>query len=124
MPENVSLPFPAYDPTSVNRASSAMVALTTDTSLSSSRGYRRNISDGNDAVEDDPYDTKTGGPNARFPKAKALHKVAWGSSSRSESEPKSLAPPDTNKRSINGNHNFRRAARKGPPGSSNEPNSD
>jgi hypothetical protein len=108
----------------MNRTSSAIVLpLATDTSLSSSRGYRRNTSEGNDVAEDDPYDTTTGGPNARFPKAKALHKAAWGASSRSESEPKSLAPPDTNKRSINGNHNFRRAASKEPPGPPHEPKS-
>jgi Helix-loop-helix DNA-binding domain len=125
VPGIVSLPFPAYDLTSMNRTSSAIVhPLTTGTSLSSLRAYRRNVSEGNGVTEDDPYDTTIHGPNARFPKAKARHKVAWGSSSRPESEPKSLAPPDNNKRSINGNHTFRRAASKKPPGPPNGPKSD
>jgi hypothetical protein len=122
---NVSVPFPAYDLTSMNRTTSTIVhPLTTGTSLSSLRAYRRNISEGNDVTEDDPYDTTIRGPNARFPKAKARHKVAWGSFSRAKSEPKSLAPPDDNKRSINGNHTFRRAVSKKPPDPPNGPKSD
>jgi hypothetical protein len=122
---NVSVPFPAYDLTSMNRTTSTIVhPLTTGTSLNSLRAYRRNVSEGNDVTEDDPYDTTIRGPNARFPKAKARHKVAWGSFSRAKSEPKSLAPPDNNKRSINGNHTFRRAVSKKPPDPPNGPKSD
>ncbi len=50
--------------------------------------------------------------------------MAWGSSSRPEPELKRLTPPDTNKRSISGNHIFRRAARNEPQGPPHIPKSD